>query len=165
MIAFADWVERVFVDSYWRRAYFRAVELPLLARIPVPENPSVLEIGAGTGMLTPYLKKLWRPRLHVAIDLEPRGRGVIAADATRLPFADKAFDIAVELCCFHHIPHYRRAIREAVRVSKCFVYEDFPWQSPLFRFFACPGPLTRDDFPGRLVGRTHTSFLGYAENP
>ena len=157
-----DWLEQKIVDSPLREAYFRAVERPILQRAPVPPSPTLLEIGAGNGRLGRYLQKLWKPRLHVQIDLNPRGPGVLKADAARLPFADQSFDVVVELCCFHHVPNYRQAIQEARRVGRLFVYEDMAYDHWLFWACAHNGQLSQKDFPGTRLGYTHSSFIGYA---
>lgn len=45
-------------------------------------------------------------------------RRFTVADATALPYADEAFDIALSGCCLLHIPEYERAIEETARVTR-----------------------------------------------
>lgn len=45
-------------------------------------------------------------------------RSFTVADATALPFANEAFDIALSGCCLLHIPEYERAIEETARVTR-----------------------------------------------
>lgn len=42
-------------------------------------------------------------------------------DATDLDCADETFDVVVSGCCLLHIPEYKSAIKESVRVSKQYV--------------------------------------------
>jgi len=49
---------------------------------------------------------------HLSFDVE---------DATRLSYADEAFNIVVSGCCLLHIPDYRTAIAESARVAKDYV--------------------------------------------
>lgn len=46
-----------------------------------------------------------------------KGLDVLCADATKLPFADKEFDLAVLSCTLEQIPDWETALKEAIRVS------------------------------------------------
>ena len=94
-------------------------------------NPRLLEIGCGSGYYSEVLRKLLpggvrytgldysdamiaRARAHYpAIEFE-------VADATKLPYADQAFDIAFNGVSLMHIIDYQAAIREAARVAARF---------------------------------------------
>jgi SAM-dependent methyltransferase len=94
-------------------------------------NPRLLEIGCGSGYYSEVLAALLpdgvsytgidyseamiaRAREHYpAIKFE-------VADATKLPYADQAFDIAFNGVSLMHIIDYHAAIREAARVAARF---------------------------------------------
>jgi SAM-dependent methyltransferase len=58
-----------------------------------------LEIGSGTGVLTPYLQELWDDIVCVDLLLEMMSRRrmgrQVQADASRLPFPEGSFDAIV----------------------------------------------------------------------
>ena len=58
-----------------------------------------MEIGSGTGILTPYLDAVWTDVVCVDLSMEMMVRRRTArqmqADASRLPFADHSFEVIV----------------------------------------------------------------------
>jgi SAM-dependent methyltransferase len=92
------------------------------------ERSRVLEIGVGTGRIALPLAP--SVGAYIGIDLsEPmllRLRekqttepvSVVRGDATRLPFASRAFDAAVAVHIFHLIPDWRAALAEAARALR-----------------------------------------------
>lgn len=100
----------------------------------------LLDIGSGRGaFLWPLLDSM--PHLPVtAVDtLDHRVEGLRAvagggvanlhaqrADATRLPFADRAFDAVTMLEVLEHIPDTAAALAEALRVARRFVILSVP---------------------------------------
>lgn len=94
------------------------------------EDPSVLEMGCGTGALTkPLLEALPELRL-TGYDVSPRTIDVIreryafypharfeVADATALPYAASSFDAVVGNAILHHVP-LEASLRECLRVLK-----------------------------------------------
>jgi SAM-dependent methyltransferase len=95
----------------------------LLALLPEPGR-ATLDVASGEGRLTRHLQELGH---RVAgIDASPtmvRFAGshasaapVVRGDATRLPFRDKAFDLAVAYMCLHDIDDMPRAVAEIARV-------------------------------------------------
>ncbi|WP_285030442.1 class I SAM-dependent methyltransferase [Mycolicibacterium sp. lyk4-40-TYG-92] len=91
----------------------------------------LLEIGSGSGAIAEGLSTA-RPGLAItATDLDPvmvdaaTGRlkdnprvTVQSADATRLPFADGAFDSVVSCLMLHHVIEWEAAVAEIARVLK-----------------------------------------------
>src|ERR1700730_17573908 len=92
-------------------------------------NPSVIEVGCGSGYYSEVLATLLpyainyrgidysqamvaRARAHYPL------RVFEVADATRLPYADRTFDIVFNGVSLMHIIDYQIAIREAARVAK-----------------------------------------------
>ncbi len=62
----------------------------------------VLDIGAGDGALANHLRRLFRDKKVLAVDLVPKNREVAVGDCTRLQYADDSFDT---LFCTDVIEH------------------------------------------------------------
>lgn len=94
---------------------------------------SILDIGCGSG----WLLEQCRNRVELAVgvesqaelldDLAGRGLAVVRADASRLPFADRTFDLVVLRNVLHHVMHPAAALTEAVRVSRNALMITEPW--------------------------------------
>jgi SAM-dependent methyltransferase len=100
-------------------------------------NPRLLEIGCGSGYYSEVLATLLaggvrytgidysaamisRAREHYpTIEFE-------VADATKLPYADQAFDIAFNGVSLMHIVDYQAAIRETARVARFCIFHSVP---------------------------------------
>jgi len=92
-----------------------------------------LEVGAGTGRATRFVKLAF-PKAHVtAVDLSDpylkkaqdelkgfRGIDFVRADGARLPFQDGGYDAAYSIFLFHELPLEERkaVLRESARVVK-----------------------------------------------
>ena len=86
----------------------------------------LLDVGCGTGQS----RQIYRSHAstYTAIDLSARSLRIarsrhpdslwIEADACAMPFANDSFDVVAFSSVLHHIPDYRPALREAVRVLK-----------------------------------------------
>ncbi len=107
---------------------------------PLAKQAAVLEVGAGPGFLAEFARAR-RPDLHwVASDLLPARWNDLAADASRLPFADGRFSAVVGFDVLHHLAEPESFFREASRVlgggGLLLVVE--PWVSPfsygIYRF-------------------------------
>jgi SAM-dependent methyltransferase len=92
-------------------------------------NPSVIEVGCGSGYYSEVLATLLPCAIsYRGIDysqaMVARARAHYpsrifeVADATRLPYADRTFDIVFNGVSLMHIIDYQAAIREAARVAK-----------------------------------------------
>jgi ubiquinone/menaquinone biosynthesis C-methylase UbiE len=109
---------------------------------------SVLDVGAGTGRVAHYLKAK-RPALRI-VSVEPvkelrevgHAKGLtdaelIEGDATKLQFADGAFDLVCEFGILHHVRHPETVIAEMMRVAKVGIFisdsNNFGRGSPLSR--------------------------------
>lgn len=111
----ARWSPRVNTENLER--VIHAVEL-----LPAGRK-SVLEVGARTGLMTELLVERF-PSV-TAMDLGPPpiqvpGVRLLAGDATRMPFPDGAFDVAVCEEVLEHIPPSKvpEAARELARVAR-----------------------------------------------
>jgi len=87
----------------------------------LPPGASVLDVGAGDGLLAQHVLSersdlrwtavdtLARPHAHVPVQL---------FDGAHLPFADKTFDIALFVDVLHHTEDPMVLLREAVRLAR-----------------------------------------------
>jgi SAM-dependent methyltransferase len=108
----------------------------------LPANVSVLDVGAGDGLVAkgvlterPDLKwtavdTLARPTAHVPVQL---------FDGDHLPFADKSFDVALFVDVLHHTDQPLMLLREAVRVARQSILikdhlREGPLAAPTLRF-------------------------------
>jgi len=91
-------------------------------------NPTVIEIGCGSGYYSEVLATLLSGAINYrGIDYSQAmvseacarypSRAFEVADATRLPYADRTFDIVFNGVSLMHIIDYPAAIREAARVA------------------------------------------------
>ena len=106
--------------------------LGVAARVELPTEADVLELGAGPGFHTAeLLRRFPKWRLH-AIDsdkemvdlargrVEPYGSRVhlVQADATQLPYADQSFDLVISILVWHHVDGWRKSTVEVARVLR-----------------------------------------------
>ena len=92
-----DAMAETWVDE--RGGYRAAPLVDALDRGRPPAKGRCLEIGSGTGVLTPYLEEVWADIVCVDLSMKmmlrrPSGRQV-QADARTLPFPESAFDVIV----------------------------------------------------------------------
>jgi SAM-dependent methyltransferase len=91
-------------------------------------NPSVLEVGCGSGYYAETLPMLLRqPVRYLGLDYSIEmvrlarraypAESFVAGDGRRLPFGDRVFDVVMSGTSLMHIAEYDAAIRETVRVS------------------------------------------------
>ena len=117
-------------DEWWLpHGEFAALHWLARARaglIPNPPHPGapLLDVACGAGLMQPYLTGRLSGWAHTGIDLSllslrqarEHGVRVLAADATRLPFADASFSCVVAGECLEHLPDLPSAIAEICRV-------------------------------------------------
>jgi ubiquinone/menaquinone biosynthesis C-methylase UbiE len=114
---------RAFIQERYEMKIFRSMT----------ENRSfgnVLEIGCGNGTGTRLIKKYFQPGKITAIDLDERMIKIAAAnnsdpsiqframDASKLEFSKGHFDAVFDFGIIHHIPDWRKCIKELYRVLK-----------------------------------------------
>lgn len=114
-------------------AGFQALRDEILDLAELHESFEVLDIGAGTGLLTlamaPRVRRVWAldissamcDRLTLAlIDRSLTNADVVTGDATSLPFPGGSFDVVVSNYCLHHLTHADkgRALAEIRRVLR-----------------------------------------------
>jgi SAM-dependent methyltransferase len=98
-----------------------------LSDLDLPTRRQILDVGAGTGELSSVLAAESESTAEVVcLDADPRllgaartetGLPVVAGDATRLPFADDAFDLVVCQALLVNLPTPAETLREFARVS------------------------------------------------
>jgi len=118
-----DFITRVFsygMDGRWKKM---GVE-----RARLPQRPVILDLASGTGDFSALVEAQYPGARAVATDLTERmlhlarGRGVehaVCADASRLPFADGAFDCVFVGYGLRNFPDLALAVREIERVTRC----------------------------------------------
>jgi len=122
---FSRWEEHI--QDYFRTYHI----LRLLEEI---EFKSFLDVGCAEGYLVNIVQKLFKADTF-AIDIAPSGikranelYGVsgAAADAVRLPFADKSFDVVLSSETLEHVANPKAVIDELVRVARHYVILSTP---------------------------------------
>lgn len=105
------------------------------------DNPTILEIGCGSGYYWEVLSHLYRgPLRYVGLDYSEAMVTVareeypqitfIVADALAMPFADDSLDIAWSGTILMHLPEYDKAISSTCRVARRFcVFHSVPVRS------------------------------------
>jgi SAM-dependent methyltransferase len=92
-----DAMAKTWVDE--RSSYRAGPLVDALDRGGLPANGQCLEIGSGTGVLTPYLQEIWDNIVCIDLSkkmmLRQRTGRQIQADASMLPFSEGAFDVIV----------------------------------------------------------------------
>ena len=102
--------------------------LDLLSRLNIGGANTILDMGCGTGILFPHIKKMAHHRARVfAIDISEcmaeralqNGNSsihVICGDIQQLPFPDNVFHCIIAFQVFPHIHHIEHALKECHRV-------------------------------------------------
>lgn len=126
-------METLILNSPPRAWLQRFYEVPLLERLGGRlDGARVLEIGCGRGVGTQLLIERLGAAHVTALDLDPamiaRARPRLArfgprvdlrqGDAAALPLGDASVDAVVDFAIIHHIPAWRDAVAEAVRVLR-----------------------------------------------
>lgn len=80
-------------------------------------NGPVLEVGAGTGMMVPTLRRACRTAMVVRSDLEATDRTDVVCDGRHLPFADATFSTVAAFEVLEHVGDTSSFLTELRRVS------------------------------------------------
>ena len=105
--------------------YIADTEAALLDGVVLAAKERLLEIGCGEGANLFHLAARWPAARLYGCDFSPdkarfarerSGAQCVAADATRLPFADGSVDAVLIRDLLHHLPDRAAALAEAARV-------------------------------------------------
>jgi len=143
-------IEKKFVNSKKQGEKNLKVIKELFKKYDFSKVKNVLEIGCGAGVVAAYLSSEKKMKV-IASDLdseqiqlakenqkESSNLKFIEADATKLPFEDKKFDMVLSLNVFHHIPNWEKAISEIDRVLKkkgFFIFYDLAYANITKKIF------------------------------
>ncbi|WIG59934.1 MAG: hypothetical protein OJF49_002682 [Ktedonobacterales bacterium] len=137
-ISFDPVADRYDATRYHHAEVSERIAAGLMAVGRIPAGGSMLEIGIGTGRIalpllaaginvtgvdisTRMVERLWAKYDERRAAAPERTWGTLTvemADMTALPFADGAFDAVVGVHVLHLAPEWRRALAEALRVTK-----------------------------------------------
>jgi SAM-dependent methyltransferase len=125
--------QRSLVDDQLQRYVAGAPNPPFDALVnilrPLPlTRGTLLEVGCASGYYSQVLAARSIPLSYHGCDysnafihMARRYYPAVAfdvADATALPYSDRAFDVVVSGCCLMHIPEYSQAVSETARVAR-----------------------------------------------
>jgi SAM-dependent methyltransferase len=111
-------------DQHWWYRGRRRIVLDIVAGLPLPSQPQILDAGCGSGRNLVELS-----RFGTAVGLEPSSRGaevarergvgkVVMAGIASMPFDASRFDLITCLDVLEHIEDDRGALRELRRVAR-----------------------------------------------
>jgi ubiquinone/menaquinone biosynthesis C-methylase UbiE len=128
-MAMNDWRAYDTVAEAYERvaaARFATVARHLLSSVRPPEGAQVLDLGTGTGAVGVALADSLKVCRLVGCDLSlpmlirarrrVPGLSPVLANAARLPFREDSFDLVTANCVLSHLPDYRGALHEILRV-------------------------------------------------
>jgi len=113
-----------------RYAYLKGIVKNLQEISQLGAGKKILEIGCGNGIGTLLIQKFFQPSEFIATEYDPRlveiaqmkNKGsqvrVETGDAAHLRFKDNEFDAVIGLSVIHHIPNWRKCVKELQRVIK-----------------------------------------------
>ncbi len=110
-------------DHYWWFVSRRLLALKLVKTYG-PSDPTILDVGSGTGAVMAELAPLGPvygvdfSSLALEFSRERGLMGLVHGDAQALPFASGSFDVVVSLDTIEHLPDDRAAVAEIFRVLR-----------------------------------------------
>lgn len=124
-------LETFVVNSPFRAPFARQEIARFRRMASLGSGLRVLEVGCGAGLTTSAISNLLKPSQLSAFDFSEEqvararrrlaGRAGIEirqADATAMPYGSASFDAVIEVGILHHIPRWREALPEIVRVLR-----------------------------------------------
>lgn len=119
---------RSFEQAGAREVYERQFER-ICSALRAPSGGRILEVGYGGGQLLEQLARRRPDADLIGVDishgppglrqrLDPARVGLLVGDGEYLPLSSGRFDVVIYNGALHHLPDFRRGIREALRVLK-----------------------------------------------
>lgn len=97
----------------------------LIQAIHINGDESILDVGAGTGVLFPFLKDNETTAVDISFKMLKKAREkfqarypLVQADVHELPFDNEIFDRAVLYAVFPHLTDKEKSLKELYRVLK-----------------------------------------------
>jgi ubiquinone/menaquinone biosynthesis C-methylase UbiE len=128
-----NWAERLVVNNPVRVMIQRLIIRWLKGEATLPPRSRILEIGCGRGAGACLLQAEFHPATLHAFDLDPRmirlakrylelecqdRISLYVGDAQVLPYRDGVLDAVFGFGVLHHLPDWRRGLKEIARVLK-----------------------------------------------
>jgi len=79
--------------------------------------PPLLDIGCGTGISTDFFN-VNSTGIDNCREMIGKKKNLKFGDAEKLPFKDRSFNTVISVTAFHNIKNMKKAMKEAIRVSK-----------------------------------------------
>ena len=119
------------LNSFRSGSYIDVYDVFVQSLRALPElrnNPSLLEVGCSSGFYSEVLEIASLPVKYTGCDYSEAfiqmakekypSLSFSIEDATDLHYSDSSFDVVVSGCCLLHIPEYKKAVEETVRVAR-----------------------------------------------
>lgn len=112
-----------YISGLEKKVLMEMIKLPAISY-----QPSVIDIGCGTGYFTQFLGNYCRSIVGVDTSMDMIKYAIkkhrdsnikyLIADAEKLPFKDGSFDVSVSITVLNFIKNPLRAVSEVVRISR-----------------------------------------------
>lgn len=122
-------LQRILVDRF---------QDAVAAEVKKLKPESLLSVGCGEGFDLRHIMSFFRPKRIVGVDFDNSALRYARmqlpkvvfkkADATKLPFKDREFDLVLALEVIEHIKEFEKALDEIKRVTKKFALITVPWE-------------------------------------
>jgi SAM-dependent methyltransferase len=125
------------VNLYRRRVF--TVFKDLLR--PLGPVKRALDFGSGDGWFAQQFEESGLAREVTPVEVQDRPEALRKPqlyDGTRLPFADRSFDLTYTCDVLHHCPDPQGSLRDALRVAgRWFLLKDHTWRTYPSYWFLC----------------------------
>jgi len=102
----------------------------------IKKGEKVLDVGAGTGVISKILSKKADVTLLDIKDYNQTDLPLKLYDGKKIPFRDKSFDAVILVTAFHYIPNQPAFLKELKRVSSRIILVDDVYKTAFGRFIS-----------------------------